>query len=98
MLADGDFTPTMADDPQIWAYTRAIPGRKLLVIANCGRAARTVDIGLEWMSAELVLGSGSTAAATVVSTSLELAGWDARIYSLHEHPNLVESAPERDQS
>ena len=27
VLVDGDFTPLMADDPQIWAYTRTSPGR-----------------------------------------------------------------------
>ena len=25
ILVDGDFTPLMADDPQIWAYTRTSP-------------------------------------------------------------------------
>ena len=49
ILVDGDFTPLMAEDPQIWAYTRTTPDRKLLVIANCGRDPRTVEIGREWI-------------------------------------------------
>ncbi|MCV7358900.1 alpha-glucosidase [Mycolicibacterium fluoranthenivorans] len=82
VLVDGDFTPVMADDPQIWAYTRATAQEKLLVIANCGRTTRTVDVGLEWMSAELVLGNVSGTAAALTSTSLALSGWEARIYCL----------------
>ena len=54
---DGDFTPLMAEDPQIWAYTRTTPNDGLLVIANCGRDPRTVDIGPEWIAAELLLGN-----------------------------------------
>jgi oligo-1,6-glucosidase len=75
---DGDFAPLMAEDPQIWAYTRT-PDGKLLVIANCGRNPRTVEIGREWIGADLLLGNLPDTPAT--STSLELAGWDARIYA-----------------
>jgi oligo-1,6-glucosidase len=90
ILVDGDFTPVMEDDPQIWAYTRTTPDRKLFVIANCGRHPRTVEIGPEWIMADLLLGNLPDAPATSTSTScssrersstsLELAGWDARIY------------------
>ena len=81
VLVDGDFMPLMAEDPQIWAYTRTSSNGKLLVIANCGRDARTVAIGREWMSADLLLGNLPATPARCTSTSLELAGWDARIYS-----------------
>lgn len=81
ILVDGDFAPLMEDDPQIWAYTRTIPGGRLLVIANCGRRPRTVDVGLEWISADLVLGNLPDTAATLTSTSVDLAAWDARVYS-----------------
>ena len=81
ILVEGDFTPLMAEDPQIWAYVRTTPSRRLLVIANCGRDSRTVEIGLEWISADLLLGNLPDTPATSTSTSLCLAGWDARIYS-----------------
>jgi oligo-1,6-glucosidase len=83
ILVDGDFIPLMAEDPQIWAYTRIIttPDRKLLVIANCGRRPRIVEIGSEWIGADLLLGNLPGTPATLTSTSLELGGWDARIYS-----------------
>jgi oligo-1,6-glucosidase len=75
----------MAEDPQIWAYTRTTPNGRLLVIANCGRDARTLDIeheiGREWIAAELVLGNLPDPPVDTTSTFLELAGWDARIYS-----------------
>jgi oligo-1,6-glucosidase len=67
ILVDGDFTPLMAEDPQIWAYTRTTLNRKLLVIANCGR--------------DPLLGNRTDTPATSTSTSLDLAGWDARIDS-----------------
>jgi oligo-1,6-glucosidase len=81
VLADGDFTPLMPQDPQIWAYTRTAADRKLLVIANCGREPRTVDIGREWTEAELLLGNLPDTPASSTSANLDLAGWDARIYS-----------------
>ncbi|HXO51050.1 MAG TPA: alpha-glucosidase, partial [Mycobacterium sp.] len=81
ILVDGDFTPLMAEDPQIWAYTRTTLNTKLLVIANCGRDPRTVEIGREWIAGDLLLGNLPDTPATSTSTSLDLAGWDARIYS-----------------
>jgi len=81
VLVDGDFMPLMAEDPQIWAYIRTTPSKKLLVIANCGRDPRTVEIGSEWIGADLLLGNLPDTPATSTSTSLDLAGWDARIYS-----------------
>ena len=83
ILTNGDFTALMEDDPQIWAYTRATPDGKLLVIANCGRDPRTVEVGSAWTGANLLLGNLPDAPATVTSTALELGGWDARIYTSH---------------
>ena len=81
IVVDGDFTPLMVEDPQIWAYIRASPDGKLLVIANFGRGPRTVQIGPEWIGADLLLGNLPGTPATSTSTSLDLSGWDARIYS-----------------
>ena len=85
ILVEGDFTPLMAEDPQIWAYTRTTPDRKLLVIVNCSRDRRTLKIGQaigpEWIGADLLLGNLPGTPATSTSTFLDLAGWDARIYS-----------------
>ncbi|MET0475956.1 MAG: alpha-glucosidase [Mycobacterium sp.] len=84
VLADGVFSPFLAEDPQIWAYTRASPTEELVVVANCSRDARTIEARPEWRGARLLLGNLPAAAATITSTSIELAPWDARIY-LVEH-------------
>jgi oligo-1,6-glucosidase len=89
ILVDGDFTPLMAEHPQIWAYTRTTADGKLLVIANCGREPRTVEIGREWIAAKLVLGNLPDTPAASTSTALELAGWDARIYSAATSPTMT---------
>jgi oligo-1,6-glucosidase len=81
ILVDGDCTQLLAEDAQIWAYTRTLSNRKLLVIANFSRDPRTVDIGREWIAADLLLGNLPGTPATLTSSSLDLAGWDARIYS-----------------
>ena len=60
----------MDDDPQIWAYSRNSSTAKLLVIANCGREPRTVEIGPEWIGADLLLGNLPDAPAATSSTSL----------------------------
>ncbi|MDT5102363.1 MAG: oligo,6-glucosidase [Mycobacterium sp.] len=82
ILVDGDFAPLMAEDPQVWAFTRTTPSRRLLVIANCGRNPMTVEIGREWIAADLLLGNLPETPAKSMSSTLDLAGWDARIYSL----------------
>ncbi|MBJ7339251.1 alpha-glucosidase [Mycolicibacterium sp.] len=80
ILIEGDFTPLLEQDPQIWAYTRVTPTGSLLVLANCGRDRRTVDVGSDWDAAELVLANLPDTPATLDATALRLAPWDARIY------------------
>lgn len=55
VLVDGDFTPLMADDPQIWAYARPTPSQRLLVIANRAHDPRHVQVREDWTGADLVL-------------------------------------------
>ena len=80
ILVHGDFTPFMADDPRIWAYTRSTATEQLVVLVNCGREARTIDVDRDWLGAELLLANLPVAPATMTSTELELAPWDARMY------------------
>jgi oligo-1,6-glucosidase len=81
ILVHGDVTPLMEGDPQIWAYARGTLDGAILVIANCGRAPRTVDIGAEWIGACLLLGNLPGTPSVLTSTLLQLAGWDGRIYA-----------------
>ena len=78
-MVDGDFAPLMAEDPQFWAYTRTTPKGRLPVIANCGRVPQTVEIGREWIAADLLDGNLAETPAKSMSSSLDVAAWDARI-------------------
>lgn len=80
-IVHGNMTPLMAGDPKIWAYTRRTPAGAILVVANCGRQPRTIDIGAEWIGSGLLLGNLPDTPAALTSMSLQLAGWDARIYA-----------------
>jgi oligo-1,6-glucosidase len=80
ILVDGVFAPLLEDDPQIWAYTRTSPTAGLLVVVNCGRAPRTIDVEPRWAGATLLLGNLPDTDPALLSTALELAAWDARIY------------------
>lgn len=80
VLADGDFTPLLEDDPHVWAYVRATGDEALLVIVNCGRRPRTVDVGTEWLGARLVLGNLAGTPDVLKSPALDLAAWDARMF------------------
>jgi oligo-1,6-glucosidase len=84
ILTEGDFTPFMAEDPQIWAYTRTTPTEILVVLVNCGRESRTVEVDPRWIGARLLLGNLPDAEAAVTSSSLELAPWDARMYFIEQ--------------
>jgi oligo-1,6-glucosidase len=81
ILVHGEFTPLLAEDPQIWAYTRSLANDGLLVVANCGRDTRTIEVGREWIGASLLLGNLPGVEATLSSTSLVLGAWDARVYA-----------------
>jgi oligo-1,6-glucosidase len=80
ILRDGVFTPLLEEDKELWAYTRTGPTEALIVLANCGRNPRVLDIGPEWIGARLLLGNLPNTPATIESGALGLAAWDARIY------------------
>jgi oligo-1,6-glucosidase len=86
ILRDGVFIPLMEDDPQIWAYTRTSPTAELVVLVNCGRDARAVDVSPQWVGARLLLANLPGTPATITSTSLDLAAWDARMYVVDHGP------------
>jgi oligo-1,6-glucosidase len=80
VIADGDFTMLLADDPQVYAFTRKLGDDRLLVIANLSGQPAVADISEagDWTDAELLLGNlgdEQPAAATI-----DLRPWEARIY------------------
>jgi oligo-1,6-glucosidase len=82
IFADGDFAGVLENDPELWAYTRSTETQRMLVVANCGRAAREIELGDGWTGARLLLGTHEDTADELREGRLGLAAWDARIYLL----------------
>jgi oligo-1,6-glucosidase len=80
VLAEGDFAGLLENDPDLWAYVRVADRQRLLVIANCSRTPREVEVGDGWTGARLLLGNLPGTAAALQGDRLRLAAWDARIY------------------
>ena len=77
-VALGDFTMLLEDDPQVYAFTRALDGTELLVVVNVsGEPASAAGIpdAEAWAGAELVLTN-----AEPEPQGLELGPWEARVY------------------
>jgi oligo-1,6-glucosidase len=60
VVADGDFTMLLAEHPQVYAFTRAAGGARLLVLANLSGEPVEVDVpdGSTWTEAQVLLTSG----------------------------------------
>jgi oligo-1,6-glucosidase len=80
VFAEGDFAGLLENDPDLWAYVRVADRQRLLVIANCGRTPREVEVGDGWTGARLLLSNLPGTAETLQDDRLRLAAWDARIY------------------
>jgi oligo-1,6-glucosidase len=84
IFAEGDFTPLWEDDPAVWGYVRSTASERMLVVANCGREPREVDLTAagpgDWAGATLLLGNLPGTEPVLDGTSVALAGWEARIY------------------
>ena len=77
-VAHGDFTMLLDDDPQLYAFTRALDGTELLVVVNVSgepASAAAVPDAEAWAEAELVLTN-----AEPEPRGLELGAWEARVY------------------
>ncbi len=79
VVAHGDFTMLLPDDPQVYAFTRELDGTTLLVLGNfAGLPARApVPDEEAWSGAEWVLGNYPQPEP---SSTLELRPWESRIY------------------
>ena len=83
VVAHGDFTMLLANDPTVYAFTRSLAGSTLLVVANfSGSQARApVPDESAWARAELVLGTYPASDQPVGGADgLVLRPWEARIY------------------
>ena len=82
VFATGDFTGVLDNDPEVWAYVRTAGRQRLLVVANCSRRPRELELGDGWAGARLLLGSVPGRAETLAPGSIRLDGWESRIYLL----------------
>ena len=78
VVVDGRFDLLLPDDDQLWAFTRTLDGRALLVLANCSSSPATVSTSdvPDLDGAEVLLATHGT------TTGLDLAPWESRIYAL----------------
>jgi alpha-glucosidase len=83
VLVHGRYALLMADDPQIYAYTRSLDGRRIVVIANLsGAPAEFAEPGLTLDDAGLLL-ANHTVAPHTDTERLALRPFEARVYRLN---------------
>jgi oligo-1,6-glucosidase len=82
VFATGDFTGVLDNDPDVWAYVRVLGRQRLLVVANCSRRSRELELGDGWAGARLLLGSVPERPAVLPPGPLALEAWESRIYLL----------------
>jgi oligo-1,6-glucosidase len=82
VFAVGDFTGVLDNDPDVWGYVRTVDRQRLLVIANCSRRSRELELGDGWAGARLLLGSVPERPEVLPPGPLALDGWESRIYLL----------------
>jgi oligo-1,6-glucosidase len=80
IFADGDFAGLLENDPELWAYTRSTATQRMLVLANCGRLPRTIELGDGWTGSRLLIGTVPETPDALDSGVLTLAPWESRIY------------------
>ena len=80
VFAEGDFAGLLENDPDLWAYARSTGAQRMLVLANCSRVPRTVELGDGWTGARLLIGTSPDAADVLRADTVSLAGWESRIY------------------
>ena len=73
-VAHGDFAMLLADDEQLYAFTRTYGDTELLVVGNFSGERASPPLDDTWASAELVLGNYADAPWR------DLRPWEARIY------------------
>ena len=78
VVAYGDFTMLIPDDELVYAYTRALDGVSLLVVANFSDTTVPADVPERgaWAASQLVLANYPVDAGA----DLELRPWECRVY------------------
>jgi oligo-1,6-glucosidase len=77
VLIYGKYTLLDADNPDVYAYTRELDGRRILVLLNFRAKAASAKTGLDLSKAKVLLGNYPTA-----SPGEQLQPYEAKIYEL----------------
>jgi oligo-1,6-glucosidase len=79
VVAHGDFTMLLAQDPRVYAFTRRLGDVELLVLGNLSgeRAVAEVPGAEAWLRAELLLGTGPGPGPRPGARELALEPWEA---------------------
>jgi oligo-1,6-glucosidase len=80
VVAAGDFTMLLEQDPRIYAFTRSLHGVTLLVLGNFSGDEAPVGLpdAAAWATSELLLGNYPTVEEW--ASGIVLRPWEARIY------------------
>ena len=77
VLVYGKYTLLDADNPQVYAYTRELNGRKILVLLNFSKTSATVNTGIDITNATILIDNYINANNTTA-----LRAYEAAVYEL----------------
>jgi oligo-1,6-glucosidase len=79
VIVDGDFRMLLPDDEQVFAYTRTLDARTLLVLANVTGSAVAVDIGPEagLLGGTVLIGTHPGGGPNVTGSVVSLRAWES---------------------
>jgi oligo-1,6-glucosidase len=82
VVAHGDFTMLLPEDPHVYAFLRSHGDETLLVVANFTSEERGVDVddAESWATEELLLGNLEDGVVPPAGPGIVLAPWEARVY------------------
>ena len=81
VIVYGDYKLLAPEDKAVFAYTRSIEGKKLLVVCNMTAepVSFTVPEDVQWAEAEAVVGSN---APEKLERTMELTPWSASVWAI----------------
>jgi oligo-1,6-glucosidase len=82
VVAHGDFTMLLPEDPHVYAFLRSHGDETLLVVANFTSEERGVDVddAESWATEELLLGNLEDGVVPPAGPDIVLAPWEVRVY------------------
>jgi oligo-1,6-glucosidase len=78
ILVYGKYTLLDKDNPQVYAYTRELNGRKILVLLNFSKTAATANTGIDLTNAGLLIDNYTTANNTTALRPYEAAVYEVK--------------------